>query len=391
MAKVASTGLDRASELYQNREQRARELKAEGKVVLGYLCLYPVLEFMTALDIVPYRLFGDMRETITKADTYMGTVICSFLRSTLDIALKGSDDFLDGAVFAHTCDEGCALADIWRATMEMPYVYFIDTPSTILERGQKQMNLLLKEFQQSLEDYTGKKITPAKLKKAIKLHNEQRALMRDLYELRKPDPPLISGVETLKVLKSVMSIPVEEGSQLLREVIAEVKERKDGRPKKKAARLMVWGPVVDDTSFFQMIESLDANIVMDDTCVGTRAFSDDVKLTTDPLEGLAYHYLVDLQCPRTFREPVLGPEHKDHMEDIEYRFGYLGKYAKDWKVNGVILEYMRYCDSHGYEVPALMDYLDHVGLPHLGLEQDYSEAALAPMRTRVQGFLEVIS
>ncbi len=390
-AKVASKGLARANEIYQNRDQRAKELKAEGRIVMGYLCTYPVLELMTALDIVPYRLFGDMRETITKADTYMGTVICSFLRSTLDIALKGRDDFLDGAVFAHTCDEGCALNDIWRATIELPYTYFIDTPSTVLERGQRQEKALLKEFQTSLEEFTGKKATPAKIKKAIKLHNQQRALLRELYDLRKPDPPLISAVETLKVMKAVQSIPIEEGNQLVSEVITEVKERKTGRPTKKTGRLLVWGPVIDDTSFVEMIESLDANLVMDDTCVGTRAFFDDVKLTDDPLEGLAYHYLVDIQCPRTFREPVLGPDCKDHIEDIEFRYGYLGKYAKDWNCNGVIMEWMRYCDSHGYEVPALNDYLDHIGLPHLGLEQDYSEAALAPMRTRVQGFLEVIS
>ena len=390
--KVASKGLARAKELYEHRDQRARELKAEGKVVLGYLCLYPVVEFMTALDIVPYRLFGDMRETITEADTYMGTVICSFLRSTLDIALKGSDDFLDGAVFSHTCDEGCALQDNWRASVRMPYVYFVDTPTTVLPRSVDRHKFLLEQYKKSLEEYTGKKMTTAKLKRAILAHNQQRALVRELYELRKPDPPLISAPETLQVLKAVMSIPATEGNQLLREVIAEVKKRKDGRPQKKAVRLLVWGPVIDDTAFMDMIESLDANVVMDDTCVGSRAFFEDVELTDDPLDGLAYHYLVDLKCGRTFREPLFafaGP--KDEAADLKFRFGYLKDYLKNWNCNGVVIEYMRYCDSHGYEVPSLRDYLESIDVPSIPLELDYSEAALAPLRTRIQGFLEVIS
>ncbi|MDO8635944.1 MAG: 2-hydroxyacyl-CoA dehydratase, partial [Dehalococcoidia bacterium] len=81
----------------------------------------------------------------------------------------------------------------------------------------------------------------------------------------------------------------------------------------------------------------------------------------------------------------------DHIADLEYRFSYIRDYAKDWNVNGVILEWMRYCDSHGPEVATLGDYLDHIGIPHIALQQDYSEASLAPMRTRVEGFIEVIS
>jgi benzoyl-CoA reductase/2-hydroxyglutaryl-CoA dehydratase subunit BcrC/BadD/HgdB len=51
---------------------------------------------------------------------------------------------------------------------------------------------------------------------------------------------------------------------------------------------------------------------------------------------------------------------------------------------------VRYCDIHGYEVPGVRDYFNHIGLPNIYLEWDYSKAALAPLRTRVQAFLEVI-
>ena len=122
-----------------------------------------------------------------------------------------------------------------------------------------------------------------------------------------------------------------------------------------------------------------------------QVYFSDVELTEDPLDGLAHHYLVDLKCPRTFREATFGEIKKDYMTDLESRFGYLGDYAKEWKANGVILQSVRYCDTHGYEVPAVKDYLDHTGLPNTYLEHDYSEAALAPLKTRVQAFLEVIS
>jgi len=390
MVKAAGTGLTRVKEIYHNRDQRVKELKAEGKKVMGYLCIYPVLEMMTALDLVPYRIFGDMNEPITDADEYLPIIVCPFLRSILDLGLKGRYDFLDGVVMAHICDVGARTSHLWDVAVKTPYSHFIDVPHTNREISQKRFKELLQNFQKTLEELTGKELTPARLKEAIKKHNQQRALVRELYDLKKPDPPLISGTETLQVMLALMSIPVEEGNSLLEEVITEVKKRENVVPR-KSARLLVWGPVVDNIALFEMIESLDANVVMDDTCVGSRAFFADVPLTDDPLDGLAYRYLEELKCPRTFRESNTNGVMRGYDADLEARFSYLRDFAKDWKADGVILQVLRYCDSHGYEVPQLKDYLEHIGLPNIYIEHDYSKAALAPLRTRIQGFTEIIS
>jgi benzoyl-CoA reductase/2-hydroxyglutaryl-CoA dehydratase subunit BcrC/BadD/HgdB len=51
---------------------------------------------------------------------------------------------------------------------------------------------------------------------------------------------------------------------------------------------------------------------------------------------------------------------------------------------------IRNCDIHGYEIPELRDYLEEAGIPVLVIEQDYSTASLAPLRTRFQAFAESI-
>jgi benzoyl-CoA reductase subunit C len=389
MARVTGTGLSKAKEICQNRSQRVMELKAEGKTIIGYLCIYPVLEMITAFDLVPYRIFGDMDEPITDADDYMPSIVCPFLRSILDLGVKGRYDFLDGVVMAHICDVGARTAHIWDVAVKTPYSHFIDIPHTNRENSRERLKELLIDFQKSLESFTGREISVNKLKESITKHNEQRRLVRELYGLKKPDPPLISGTETLQVMKALMSLPVEEGNALLQEVITEIKERENPVPE-KPARLLVWGPVIDDVTFIEMIENLDASVVMDDTCVGSRAFFPDVPLTDDPLEGLAYHYLEDLKCPRTLRDSNVNGTTKGYNADLETRFGYIGDFARDWNVNGVILQALRYCDSHGYEVPQIKDYLDSIGLPNIYLEHDYSKAALGPLMTRIQAFTEII-
>lgn len=378
-------GLAKADDIYRNRDKRARELKAEGKMVFGYFCCYPPAELLTALDLVPFRILGDMDETITVGDGYLPPVMCIFYRSVFDIGKKGRYDFLDGFIGCHACD-GCErTAHIWRDHMITPYSFFLDVPHTAhsasIDFFAGQMGLL----KSTLEEHLGKKITPDSLNRAITLHNKQRALVRDLYDLRKPDPPLITGSEVLKVIIATMCMPVEEGNALLEEVVQEVKERKDV-PQRLVGRILIWGSLIDNTALTELIENSGMNIVMDDTGIGSRPFMHDVKVNGEPVYNLAKHYLVDTLCPRTFRET--GATYKDDLED---RFGYLKEFVKEWNVNGAYLNIIRNCDPHGYEVPAIKDYLEGLGLPVLVLEEDYSTASLEPLRTRFEALKETIA
>ena len=389
MTEKTKKGLARVEEIYEDRSKRAIELKEQGKKIIGYLCIYPVIEMLTALDMVPFRIFGDIREPITKADACLPTVVCPFLRSSLDLGLKGKYNFLEGTVMSHACEVCEKTAHIWKTYIEQKYTFFIDVPHTVHEAAQEHLKGLLEDFRKTLEAFTGKDLSNDKLIKAIKLHNEQRKLVREIYELRKPNPPLISGVETIKLIKSLMSVPVEEGNDILKEVLAELKNRKNA-PQKKKVRLLLWGSIIDDASLIEVIENAGANLVMDDTCVGTRPYFDDVKLTADPLEGLAYHYLVDIKCPRTFRESEYGETSKNHMKDLTSRFGYLTDYARDWKVDGIILHSLRFCDIHAYEIPAIRDFLESKGIKSIYIEPDYTESALGPLRTRIEAFIETL-
>lgn len=383
-----SKGLSKASEIYQNRSHRVKELKAEGKKIIGYPCMYVPLEIITALDLVPYRTYGDIREPVTEADRALPTAFCPIMRTCLDCALKAKDDFLDGMVAIHSCDPQDKTTRIWESYVRYPYFHLIDMPGTLRTESLEYFKGQLNDFKKTLESFAGKELSSDKLKAAIELHNRQRALVRELYKLTKPDPPLISGTEMLQVIKALMSLPAAEGNELLGQVISEVKERTGG-PEKKAARLLIWSSTVDDIDIMQLFEA-GANVVMDESCGGIRAYRADVKLTDDPLDGLTHYYLEEITCARTFREAVFGEARKDYIADLDSRFGYLKGFTREWNVNGVILFLVRYCDPFAFEMPGLKDYFDNLGIPSTYIEYDYTQGSLAPMRTRVEAFLETI-
>lgn len=384
-----SKGLSKAKGIYANRSHRVKELKAEGKKIIGYPCMYVPLEIITALDLISYRTYGDMAEPVTEADRALPTAFCPIMRSCLDCALKAKDDFLDGIVTTHSCDPQEKTARVWESYINYSYFHFIDMPGTLRPEALEYYRGQIGDFKKSLESFAAKELSSDKVKAAIRLHNRQRALVRELYELTKPEPPLISGTEILQVVKALMSLPVTEGNELLDQAISEVQGRTDG-PQKKPARLLVWSSTLDDIDIMQIFEA-GANVVIDESCGGIRAYRADVMLTDDPLDGLTHYYATEITCARTFREAVFGEASKDYMVDLESRFGHLKHIAKEWNADGAIFLLVRYCDPFAFEMPSIKDYFDSFGIPSTYIEYDYTQGSLAPLRTRVEAFLETIS
>ncbi|UCC60560.1 MAG: 2-hydroxyacyl-CoA dehydratase, partial [Dehalococcoidia bacterium] len=373
-------GLARAQQIYEDRSQRARQLKKEGKKIIGYFCAYPPVEMLAAADLVPYRLLGDPRKSIARADAYVESITCSFVRSCFDVALHGGYDFLDGLVSCRACDNIWKMSSIWQYNFKLPFSHYIVLPHTTSEASMKFLRKELSMFKKHLEEFTGKSITEPRLFEAIELHNMNRALMRQVYETRKADPPLISAADMNKILVAALSIPVVESNQLLHEVIQDLKNH-DSSPAQKPARLMVVAPEIDDSPLFELIENSGANVVIDDVCIGTRIYWHDVETNGDPLDNLSTRYLGKVMCPRTCSTRIESRE-----EELDNRFGHILVLAREYNVNGVVLYILRYCDNFGFDAPDMTDYLERAGLPVLHIEDEYL-VSTSKLQTRIEAFV----
>lgn len=382
--EAGSRGLAAVDKYYQGYGSRARELKKQGKQIIGYLCAFTPVEIITAAGFVPFRIKGDVNEPITKADAEMETIVCPLVRSWFDMSLKGKYEFLDGIVIPHACDSISRTYDVWKHTLNLPYSHLINMPHSTGEPSLNFYKALLNTFRTSLSKFAGREISDQSLNQAISLYNQNRAKVRELYELRKASPPLISGAEVAKLLIASVSMPVEEATQLIDSVIKEVKQR-GGVLAAKPARIMLVGAEVDDVAFIDLIEDSGAWVVADDLCPGAREFFADVDVTADPIEGIAERYLRKINCSRTFRE-----KKGDYDEYLEERFGHIGRFIKDFKVDGVVLYIYKYCDPYGFDVPPMKSYIESVGAPVLYLEDEYSMSTIGRLRTRIQAFLEVL-
>lgn len=371
-------------DIYNIRGGRARELHAGGQKIIGYFCCFVPDEIITALDMIPYRIQGSQNDPIDEADALLEPMACPFARSCFNMALKGQYDFLDGFVAPHSCDTIEHLYHIWHSNKPSPFNHMINVPHMLGPSSDQFYKNELLYFTKRLEEFSGRKLDLQKLREAIKLYNRRRALLRELYELRKENPPRINGSDITKALVAGMGIPAREHIELIAALINDVKKRPapkaDGLP-----RIFLWGNEIDDSAFIQLVEECGAHVVMDDLCTGSRFFWEDVPETDDPFDGLVQRYLCT-HCPRS-----LKPQAGNRAQDLENRFGYIRQFITDWKAGGAIFYIVRYCDTCELEGPDLKEYLNGLKLPVLMIEDDYSTSTMGQLRTRIQAFLEMIS
>jgi benzoyl-CoA reductase subunit C len=206
--------------------------------------------------------------------------------------------------------------------------------------------------------------------------NESRSLLKELYELRKLDEPLITGQETMEVLNCSFRMHKEQFNSWLRELIDDLKQ--SGKSHKAKARLMLIGSVMTNPEFIKSIEELGVVVVTDELCTSTRYWSDPVILegTKNPLEAISRRYLNNFPCAR--------------MYPSTDRFDRIVKLAREARVDGIISETIRYCVPYAHDVPLISDRLKSENIPLLTLDVEYGTSGSGQIRTRVQAFLEMV-
>jgi len=352
--------------------------KAKGKKVVGFFCSYVPEEILYAADILPIRVRAPGCENTTSADVYFSQLNCSFIRACLDFALEGKYDFLDGLVFTNSCDNVRRLYDTLKEVRSdaFPFLEFISVPHKVSEQSTSFYRDELVEFRKKAEKFSGVEVSDDKLTDAIGVYNRTRGLLRKVYALRQSAHPPITGAETLRVILAGQCLSKDQYNQLLEALLVEMGEAEKISGYK--ARLMISGSGgCDDPAYLQIIEDLGGLIVTDSLCFGSRYFWEPVELNEDLMLSLATSYLNRPSCTGM-------------CEKVVERTDYVKQMVKEFHVDGVVYQRMRYCDLWGGQIMHLRKELKKSNIPVLELEREYILGATGQLKTRAQAFLERI-
>ncbi len=357
--------------------------KAQGKPVVGYTCSYLPAEIFHAVGILPLRLRGIETDGMDIGDVYFGPFICSFPKCLLQLVGKGMYKFIDGAIITPGCDSMRRLDECWRKAGEdyegvLPgFYYYFDVPHKSEDHG---MDWFIEEIEYliaEVEGYFGVEVTDEKLRASIAEYNKGRRMLEAVESMRADINPVVSGADVFSATIAGSVMPRNEFTEQMAAWLEALEEKPPLDNVQK--RVMLIGSISDDLELIKLIESQSgALVVSENLCFGVRGEGRPVDETGDPIKALADHYLGESICPRMYGK-------------YKQRLALLKQKIEKARVDGVIMQNIRFCDLHGAENALFERDLEALGIPCLRVEREYGPMIdKGRLKLRINAFLERI-
>ena len=262
--------------------------RAAGGKVVGHFQVYFPEEIVAAAGVLPFRVRGAPVEPL-HSDSRFGSYLCSIIKTSLELALSGRVQ-LDMFVTHPICDAARNLAGVWGRNFDYRCQILYLPQNANSRHAPAYLRGEYERLLHDIEGMIGGRVTSDALNAAIVTYNESRALLRELYRLKREKPWLVSADDAYALCATAGLMPRAEHNALLRYVLPQLEQR----PARKLDRIRV----VFEGGFCEqppldLIRAIGRScyVVDDDLLIGMRWILEDVATGNDPLGNLAHAYL----------------------------------------------------------------------------------------------------
>ena len=373
------------SEVHGLRIKELNDQRQQGKKVIGAFCIYAPEELAYAADATMVGLCAGADFSVPDAETVLPRNLCPLIKSFYGFKLNRTCPYFqssDLVVGETTCD---GKKKVYELLSELVPTYVLEVPhKPDTQKGKAFWFRELEAFKTELENVTGNTVTAEKLKAAIELINDKRKALKRLSDLRAKSPSPISGLDGLLIEQISFMDDVKRFTAKVNELCEELEQRTKegvGVAAEDAPRIMISGSpmAVPNWKVHSIVESAGATVVVEESCVGTRYFNDEVEPKGESLNDLLW--AIDEKYSKI---PCACFTPNDRRIDS------IKQLAQQFHVDGVIYYTLQNCHDYNVEGVKVERALKAQGLPMLKIETDYTMGDEAQIKTRVQAFLEII-
>jgi bcr-type benzoyl-CoA reductase subunit C len=353
------------------------DLKKKKRIIGSTLADVPE-ELIHAAGLHPFLILGT-NEPIRHSAALLPDNSCSLARSNLELVVGYQAAFFDGFVLSQVCDTTQHLCDIWKRKFPDHYFENFLAPRQVARSSARDWYAQeCRRLRTELGSYTGHEISDEDLWASFRLYNENRSLLRRLYDIKREAPALMTNREFFDVVKATFFMDKEEHNRLLKEVVdwAE-KDKPRFTDQDGYFKVIMAGIVVEPPTIYDMIDEVRGTIVDDNLCTASRYIYHDVEVGTDPAEALA---------DRHMRKPNFTPINSD----VETIYTDLLDLYRGGEAETIFYIHIKYCESQDYDLPDIKVKMREEGIPFLELETEYQTTHLSQMKTRLQAFCESV-
>jgi benzoyl-CoA reductase subunit C len=377
--------LDRAEALLHDAELRQSAVLAwkrrhPGRRAVGYLPVYAPVEIVRAAGALPVALFGGGDQVeIIRGDAYFQSYLCQIPRSTIELALAGKLDALDGFLFPSTCDVIRNLSGMFAMLMPARFVRYLDVPQNFDPAvGGRWWRGELRRLWHELCELGDRPVEDAALREAIRVYDENRALLRELYDLRASEPWRVPTSEAYLVVRAGDVLDVEEHNDFVARYLAAVRDAE--RPRRDNARVLLVGCFCEQPplGLLRTLERAGCYVVDDELVLGRRFLLRDVGAEADPIEALADALIQDGM-----------PSASRWIADAE-KGQSLVQLGRRRRAEGVLFGAPSFCDPALLDQPMLEAALDRAGIPHTSFKYAENLGQFQVIREQAGTFADAI-
>lgn len=369
------------SEVHGLRIQELDEHKKKGGKVIGTFCVFVPDEVIFAVNAIAVGLCAGSQFWVEDGEKVLPRNLCPLIKAFMGAKLSGTCPYFESCdmVIGETTCDGKKKA--WEILDEYVPVHVMDLPQMKREKDYKMWMDEIKIFISKMEELTGNKVTVESLKEGIKIANAKRRALKRLSDLRKHKPSPISGLDVLLISQIAFNDDPIRFTEKLNELCDELDERVKNSSTSDKKRILITGTpmAIPNWKLHSIIESLNADVVVEETCTGTRYFENEVSEEGDTIEdlikNLADRYL-NINCA------CFTPNH-GRTDDII-------RYSKEYDADGVIDCNLSFCHTYAIEHNEVEKALRENNIPNIHIETDYSTEDSGQIKTRVEAFLEMI-
>jgi len=347
---------------------------AGGKIV-GHFQVYFPEEIVHAGGLLPFKVRGAQVEAV-HSDSRFGSYLCSILKTSLELGLSNRVP-MEMFITHPICDAARNLAAVWGRNVSYPCQILYLPQNANSMHAATYLRDEYDRLRRSIEVVTQAEITKTSLANSISVFNENRALLRELYAIKRNTPWLISADDAYVVLAIGTLIPREEHNELLRAALPMIRER-NSRPQDKV-RVVFEGGFCEQPPF-DLIRAIARScyVVDDDFMIGLRWILEDVALAGDPLFNLARAYLESSSY-----SPVQHDLRKPKESMLIDRIKASGAEA-------AIIAAAKMCEPGLEEQVAYTRALDDAGIPYFVSEFEENMTSFDHLEIQLETFLENI-
>jgi benzoyl-CoA reductase subunit C len=375
--------LSRAQALYEDVDYKAVaqwKSYAPGRRAIGYMPIYVPRELIHAAGMLPVGIFGGGdRLEIIRGDAYFQSYICHIPRSTIELALSGRLDVLDGMLFPSICDVIRNLSGMWTMLFPGRYVRYVDLPQNYDARvGGEFWRWELAAIREDMARLAGGQITDQNLRDSIRIYNQNRRAIRELYQARSESPWLYPIAQVYAVLRAGSVLPPEEHTTMVRRYL-EMASQESTLPEDRS-RVVLTGMFCEQPPLALLItlERAGCWIVDDDLLLGLRWFTGEVPDEGDAIENLAQAYLTQSVATASCYAPD------------GQRGRWLVDAVRQNRADGVIFCAPSFCDPALLEQPMLVAALEREHIPHTQFKYSEDTGQFAVIREQAGTFSDSI-